>query len=451
LREAGAVPETRYARSGDLSIAYQVLGDGPLDLVLAPGWPSHLEHGWEQPRLAHFYRRLAAFSRLILFDKRGVGLSDRVPPSDLPGIERRMDDLRAVLDAVGSGHAAILGISDGGPNALMFAATYPDRTDAVVLLNSYSRRLRSPDYPWGPSSEDWDGIIATIDTAWGQPLFLETLFPSMVDDAQFATWWSALLRRSSSPTSAIAYLRMNALIDVRAVLPAVHVPTLVLHRAGDAICPVEGGRFMAERVPGARFVELPGADHQPWVGDVEPVLRELEEFLTGGRASRVSRSVLGTLLFTDIVSSTQTAAALGDEGWSALLETHNTVVQTQLMHYQGREVNTTGDGFVALFDGPARAVRCALAIADALAPLGVRIRAGVHTSEIELANGDVRGLGVHVAARILAQAGPGEVVVSSVVRDLALGSGLSFADRGRHTLKGVPGEWGLLTVQPDGG
>jgi pimeloyl-ACP methyl ester carboxylesterase len=441
-----ATPKTRYARSGDVSIAYQVVGEGLHDVVLAPGFPSHLEHAWEQPRLAHFYRRLASFSRLILFDKRGLGLSDRVAHSDLPGIEQRIDDIRAVLDEVGSERATVVGISDGGPIAAVFAATYPERTRGLVMVNSYARRLRSDDYPWGPTAEDWRGFEEAFRQDWGGPLFLDILMPSRVDDADFANWWAAYLRRSSSPGAAAAYLRMNAHIDVRAALPAIHVPTLILHSVGDNICPVEGARYVASQIPGARLVELPGDDHQAWASEPERLIGEIEEFVTGERHGPPPDSVLATLLFTDIVGSTETAAGLGDRRWNTLLDSHHALVRVQLSRFRGVEVNTTGDGFLAMFDGPARAVRCALAVEDALQAVGVSIRAGVHTSEVQLSGRDVRGVGVHVAARIMSLARPGEVLVSSVVRDLAVGSGLKFAERGRHVLKGVPGEWELLTA-----
>jgi pimeloyl-ACP methyl ester carboxylesterase len=440
------MPVTRYARSGDVGIAYQVVGEGPMDLLVAPGFPSHLEHAWEHPRLAHFYRRLASFSRLILLDKRGLGLSDRVAETDLPGVEQRMDDIRAVLDEVGSERAAIVGISDGGPIAAVFAATHPNRASHLVLVNSYARRLRTDDYPWAPGEGEWQGFIDVMRKDWGGPLFVDVLFPSRADDSEFVDWWATFLRRSSSPGAATAYLTMNAEIDVRSVLPAVHVPTLVLHSVGDQICPVEGGRYVADTIPGARFVELPGSDHQPWVSDAEPLLDELEAFLGGGGHGPASSSVLATLLFTDIVGSTETAATLGDRRWGALLETHDAVVRTEIDRFRGSEVKSTGDGFVAMFDGPARAVHCALAVRDKLNSIGMHIRAGVHTAEIETSNGDIHGIGVHVAARIMALAGDDEVVVSSVVRDLAVGSGLTFADRGRHELKGVPGVWELLAV-----
>lgn len=443
-------PETRYARSGDVSIAYQVVGRGPLDVVMVPGFPSHLELAWEHPRLAHLYRRLASFSRLILLDKRGVGLSDRVPVSELPGVEQRMDDLSAVLDAVGVERAALIGASDGGPLAAVFAATYPERAEALVLVNSYACRIRAEGYPWAPTAEEWATFQDAISERWGEPLFAEVLAPTLADDPAFLDWWATFLRQSVSPGAATAILRMNAEIDVRSVLPAIHAPTLVLHRVGDRINPVDGARFMAAQIPGARLVELPGEDHHLWVGDSEPVVAEIETFLTGERREPVADHVLATLLFTDIVGSTRTAAELGDRRWSALLETHRDLVRAQLARFGGREVDTTGDGFLAVFDGPARAIRCALAVNARLGDLDIRIRTGVHTSEIELAGGDVRGLGVHVAARIMALAGPGEVLVSGVVRDLAVGSGLTFAERGEVELKGVPGRWLVFEASAPG-
>jgi pimeloyl-ACP methyl ester carboxylesterase len=435
------LPATRYARSGDAGIAYQVLGEGPPDVLMVPGFPSHLELAWEYPRLASFYRQLASVCRLIVMDKRGIGLSDRVPPSQLPGIEQRTDDVRAVLDAVGSDRAALVGASDGGPIAAFFAATYPERTDRLALINTYARRIRSKDYPWAPTADSWAAFESDVRNHWGDPLFVENLAPGYASDMEFLAWWARLLRQSISPGSAVAYFAMN-----RDVLPAIHVPTLVLHRTGDRINPVGGGRFMADQIPGARMVELPGNEHHPWLGDSATLLGELEEFLTGTRGGAASDRVLATLLFTDIVGSTPTAARLGDRAWKVLLEAHRDIVRSELQRHHGREVGTTGDGFLALFDGPARAVRCALAIIGRLAEIGVSIRAGVHTSEVEIAGNEVAGLGVHVAARIMSLAGQDEVLVSAVVRDLSLGSGLAFSDRGRHRLKGVPGEWELLAA-----
>jgi class 3 adenylate cyclase len=445
-RDSGQAPVTRYVRNGDASIAYQVTGEGPLDLVMVPGFPSHLELAWQYPRLAHFYRRLASFSRLILLDKRGIGLSDRVPNAELPGVEQRMEDLLAVLDAVGSERAALVGASDGGPLAMLFAATHPERTWRLVVINSYACRMRTEGYPWAPTAEEWQGFQDAILESWGQPVFVEMLAPSMVDDRRFLDWWAGFLRQSVSPGAAVAILRMNALIDIRSVLPAIHTPTLVLHRVGDRINPVGGARFIAEQIPEAHLVEMEGSDHHPWIGDAETILSEIEGFATGTRQGPQAEQVLGTMLFTDIVDSTKTAARLGDRRWTALMETHDSVVRMELEAFRGREIKATGDGFVALFDGPARAIRCGLAIRDHLRDLGIDIRAGVHTSEVELVGDDIRGLGVHVAARIMGLAGAGDVIVSSVVRDLTVGSGLSFTDRGRHTLKGVPGEWQVFAV-----
>lgn len=447
---AESIPATRYVRSGDASIAYQVVGRGPLDLVMVPGFPSHLELAWQHPRVAHFYRRLSSFSRLILLDKRGIGLSDRVPISDLPGVERRMDDLLAVLDAVGSERAALVGASDGGPLAAVFAATYPERALRLVLINTYPCRVSTADYPWAPSAEEWEGFQQAILDRWGGPVFAEVLAPSLVDDPSFIEWWSGFLRQSVSPGAAVAILKMNALIDIRAVLPAIHIPTLILHRVGDGINPLEGARYMAHQITGARLVELEGDDHHPWFGDAESILDQIERFVTGERQLPVPEQTLATLLFTDIVESTQTAAELGDRRWGALLEAHDGVVRLELGRFRGREIKATGDGFLAMFDGPARAIHCALAICDQLQKLGIKIRAGVHTSEVELIDGDIRGLGVHVAARVMALAGAGEVVVSAVVRDLAVGSGLAFTDRGRYALKGVPGEWQMFAVDEIG-
>jgi class 3 adenylate cyclase len=449
VQDAGRGPTTRYARSGDAGIAYQVIGRGPLDALLVPGFPSHLELAWENPRVARFYRHLASFCRLVIMDKRGIGLSDRVPPSELPGLEQRADDIRAVLDDAGVERASLVGASDGGPIAALFAATYPDRTDRLVLINTYARRLRTEDYPWGPTAEEWESFQREAEEHWGEPLFLEVLAPHHVRDAEFTDWWARFLRQSISLRAAVAYLAMNSGIDIRAVLPAIHLPTLVLHRLDDRINPVAGGRFIASRIPGARLVELAGADHYPWLGDTATLVGEIEHFLTGERRGPDPDRVLATLLFTDIVTSTETAARLGDRDWRELLESHRDLVRAELKRFAGREIGTTGDGFLALFDGPARAVRCALAIIDRLDGLGIRIRAGVHTSEVELVGDDVAGVGVHIAARIMALAEPGEALVSSVVRDLALGSGLGFADRGRHTLKGVEGEWALFVATAD--
>ena len=442
-------PPTRYARTADgVSIAYAVVGDGPRDLIAVPGWVSHLEVAWEEPTLARFYERLATFSRLILFDKRGTGLSDRVPESRLPTLETRMDDLRTVCDAVGSSQAALLGVSEGAAMSLLFAATYPARTTAVVLFGGYARRLQAPDYPWGSSPEAYAAFLEEIERDWGGPVGLEMRAPSRVDDPRFRETWARYLRLGASPAAVLELVRMNAQIDVRPILPAIRVPTLVLHRTGDRTFPVEGGRDLAERIPGATFVELAGDDHLPWVGDADAVLGEIEHLLTGARTTADADRVLTTILFTDIVDSTERVSNLGDAIWKETLAAHDERAKAEIAGHQGIYVNTTGDGLLARFDGPARAVRCALAIGAALRPLGLEIRAGCHTGEVELSGAEVRGMAVHIGARVAALAGPGQVLVSNTVKDLVAGSGLSFDDWGTHALKGVEGEWHLYTVVP---
>jgi pimeloyl-ACP methyl ester carboxylesterase/class 3 adenylate cyclase len=445
-----AMPETRYADSGGVSIAYQVVGDGPITVVMVPGFGSHLERAWELPRLAHFYHRLSSFSRLILLDKRGTGLSDRVSPDALPGIEQRKDDLKAVMDQVGVERCSLIGHSDGGPLAILFAATYPDRVENLVLINSYAKRVSSPDHSPALTPEFFAGFAAQVAEHWGEPIAVDLLAPG--SDAEFGRWWASNLRASMSPAAARAMVAMNATIDVREALGAIHVPTLVIHRAGDAATPVEGGRYLAEQIDEATLLELPGADHFPWMGDAESVLVAIEEFVTGQRSGSVSNQVLASILFTDIVSSTEKASQLGDREWTSLLKTHDGVVASEVARHGGREVKHTGDGSLSVFEGPARAARCWLSIAGRLDEFGIALRGGLHTSEVEVVDGDVRGIGVHIAARLLGLASPGELIVSSVVRDLSMGSGIEFSERGRHELKGVPGEWlvyGVTRKNPD--
>jgi pimeloyl-ACP methyl ester carboxylesterase len=439
-------PETSYAKSGDVHIAYQVLGGGPLDLVYVPGWTSHVEYLWESPTTGRALRRLASFSRLILFDKRGTGMSDRVPEAALPTLEQRMDDVRAVMDAVGSERAAVFGASEGGPLSLLFSATYPERTTALILYGSFPVRKASPDYPWGLTPEQRTEFVEAVEREWGKGADSAVRNPSV--DERFAEWFATLCRMSASPGAALTLLRMNFEIDVRAILPAIRVPTLILHRVGDLRVNVGNSRYLAEHIPGAKYVELPGSDHYMWVGDDDPVTDEIEEFLTGARHAAEPDRVLATVLFTDIVGSTERAAVLGDRRWRELLDDHDAAVRRALARFRGREVKTTGDGFLATFDGPARAVRCASAVVEAVRALGLDVRAGVHTGEVELMGDDVGGIAVHIGARVAAEAGAGEVLVSSTVRDLVAGSGLAFEDRGARTLKGVPGEWRLLAVAP---
>jgi class 3 adenylate cyclase len=441
------VPRTYYAKSGDLNIAYQVVGDGAFDLLWIPGFVSNVELVWEEPTAARFLERLASFSRLILFDKRGTGLSDRVDPQQLPTLEERMDDARAVLDAVQSTNAALLSHSEGGNLAILYAATHPGRTRALVTTGIFAKRTWSPDYPWAPKPESREREIAEIERSWGVTADVEHYAPSVADDEVFRERLAAYFRRSASPGAAAALIRMNTAIDVRAVLPTIRVPTLVLHRTGDRDVDVEEGRWIASQIPGARFVELPGEDHLPWVGDTETLVDEIEGFLTGVRPVRDPERVLTTLLFTDIVGSTRRAAVLGDRRWRELLEAHHAIVRANLERFRGREVDTAGDGFFATFDGPGRAIRAACAIRDALKPLGLEIRAGVHTGECEMAGGAVRGIAVHAAARVAAQAEPGQVLASSTVHDLVAGSEIRFRDRGRAELEGV-GTWQLYEVLP---
>jgi pimeloyl-ACP methyl ester carboxylesterase len=439
-------PETRYADSGGVNIAYQVVGSGTLDLIYVMGWVSNLDSGWEEPSYARFFTRLASFTRLILFDKRGTGLSDRVPETELPTLEQRMDDVRAVMDAAGSQRAALMGISEGGPMCVVFAATYPHRTSALVIIGGYARRLWAPDYTFAPKAEAREDFMREIREGWGGPVGLAGRAPSMAHDERFKDWWARYLRTSASPGAVSALTRMNAAIDVRRVLPSIHVPTLVIHRTGDRTLDVEHGRYMAREIPNARYVELPGDDHLPWVGDQDAILDEVEEFLTGVRRGPESDRVLATVLFTDIVGSTEHAARIGDRRWRDVLDSYYAQVRRELVRFRGREIDTAGDGVLATFDGPARAIRCACEIGRAVRSLGIEVRSGLHTGEIEIMGTNVGGIAVHIGARVAAQAEPGEVLVSSTVKDLVAGSGIEFDDRGMHVLKGVPEQWRLFAV-----
>ncbi|HEX6330607.1 MAG TPA: adenylate/guanylate cyclase domain-containing protein [Actinomycetota bacterium] len=441
-------PDTRYTRSGDTNIAYQIVGEGPLDLVYVHGWISNVDLMWDEPSYARFLERLASFSRLILFDKRGTGLSDPVPFGEPPTLEQRMDDVRAVMDAAGSERAALLGHSEGGNMSILFSATYPKRTSALVLVGCYAKRIRSEDYPWAPAWEDREREIEETERTWADADLVRSLAPSRASDDAFVSWMTRYLRASASPKAAAALLLMNSMIDVREILPTVQVPTLLLYRTHDRDVRVEEGRYIAARIPGSRLVELPGVDHLMWTGESGAILDEIETFLTGARRGPEPDRVLATVLFTDIVGSTERAAALGDRAWRDLLERHHGAVRAQLQRWRGREVDTAGDGFLATFDGPARAVRCAGAIVEAVRELGLEVRAGVHTGEVELAGDEVRGIAVHLGARVAALAHPGEVLVSRTVADLVAGSGLVFLDRGEHELKGIPGRWRVLALEP---
>ena len=425
-----------------------MIGDGPLDLVYVPGWVSHVELAWEEPTLARFLERLASFSRLILFDKRGTGLSDRVPDAQLPTHEERMDDLRAVMDAARSERAASFGFSEGGSLAMLFAAAFPNRTQALATFGSFAKRLRAPEYPWAPTPEEREREYEVVVREWGGSMDLADYVPSKVADEAFMRRLTTYLRRAASPGAAVALLRMNTQLDIRAVLPAIRVPTLVMHRTGDLETNIEEARFLAREISEARLVELPGCDHLPWVGDQQSVLDELQEFVTGMRPIADVDRVLATVLFTDIVGSTEIAARLGDRAWRGLLDNHYAMVRRELARFRGIEVNTSGDGVLATFDGPARAIRCSFAIRDGAHEMGLEVRSGLHTGEIERSADDIHGIAVHIGARVAAAAAPGETLVSSTVKDIVVGSGIVFRDRGAHTLKGVPGEWRLYAAVP---
>jgi class 3 adenylate cyclase len=443
------LPETRYARSGDVSIAYQVAGEGPFDLVWVQGFVSNVELAWEQPTLAAFNRRLASFCRLIRFDKRGVGMSDRV---GIAPLETRMDDVRAVMDAVGSPRAALLGGSEGGPLSLLFAASYPERTSALVLWSSFPRYTWAPDYPWGLTEQETEDDNAETLRSWkdldSMVKMVEAFAPDIDRESKLAL--ASALRQSASPRDVEALNRMAYELDVRDVLSAITAPTLVMNRLGEHPLNVEGSRYLAEHISGARHVQFPGVDHLIASGDTEPVVREIERFLRAASASEVAPQpdrVLATVLFTDIVGSSEKAATLGDRAWRQLLERHHETVRRQLVRFRGNEVDTAGDGFFASFDGPARAIRCACAIVKSMPDLGLDVRAGLHTGECELVDAKVAGIAVHTGARVAANAKPGEVLVSSTVKDLVAGSGLAFQERGTHELKGIPGEWRLFAVE----
>ena len=439
-------PRTHYARSGDAHIAYQVFGQGEIDLVFVPGFVSNIEHYWEMPRVPELLQRLGSFARVVLFDKRGTGLSD--PVAEPPPLEQRMDDMQAVMDAAGVERAALFGISEGGPASILFAATYPNRTTALVLYGSTPRFRTDDDISWGATDEQMQLLLDQISERWGEGALLSTFAPSAVEDPGMDEVWSRFQRAGASPAMARSVISALFEIDVRDILPTIQVPTLILHRTGDRIAPIEGARLMAEKIPGARMIEFEGDDHVPFTGDFNPVVDEMEEFLTGTRQVRPLDRVLATVMFTDIVDSTRRAAAAGDRGWRALLERHDELTRRQLDRFRGREIKTLGDGFLATFDGPARAIECACAIRDGVSPLGLEVRAGLHTGECELAGDDVRGMAVNIGARIGALAQPNEVLVSGTVKDLVVGADLDFRDRGEHELKGVPGTWRLFAAAP---
>jgi len=439
-------PETRYAKSDDVHIAYQVLGEGPIDVLFVPGFVSNVEATWQSPERSAFFQRLASFCRLILFDKRGTGMSDR--SSQIFTLEQRMHDVQAVLDAVGSERATLFGISEGGPMSLLYAATYPERTSALILYGSYAKRTWAPDYPFGWKNEQWDRVLGNFERNWGTPdgVDLNMWAPSVARDVNAGHRMASYFRASASPGAVIAVMTMNREIDVRQVLPSIRVPTLILHRTAERVSEVGQARYMAQHIPGAKLVELSGEDHVPWIGDQDAILDEVEEFVTGARQVRESERVLATVLFVDIAGSTERVAAIGDRAWRGLLEAFQAKVREVLRQYRGQEIDTAGDGFLAAFDGPARAVRCAGAIRDAVRPIGIEVRCGLHTGECERSGEKLAGIAVHIGARVAGLAAAGEVLVSQTVRDLVAGSGLSFEARGTQILKGVPGEWRLFGV-----
>ena len=439
----------RYTKSGDVHIAYDVVGTGP-DLVFVPGWFSNVEVVWDVPQLDEFLTRLSSFARVILIDKRGTGLSDPLPAGEIPTLEQRMDDVRAVMDAVGVERAALLGVSEGGPMAMLFAATYPQRTSGLILLGTFARAFRSDDYPFGIDVETAFAQLPALEEEWGEGAGLRALAPSVGDDPTFRAAWGRYQRMSVSPRTATDLLRLVAQIDVRHVLATIRVPTLVVHRSGDRFVVPEHGRYLAEHIPGARWVEFPGDDHLFFVNGGQ-ILDEIEEFLTGERGTTDVDRVLATVLFTDIVESTRRAAEVGDHAWRQQLDRHDAMVARQVERFRGRRIKFTGDGLLAVFDGPARAVRCASAIVAAARQLGLDVRAGVHAGECEVRGDDVAGIAVHIAARVAELARSGEVVVTSTVRDLVAGSGLRFAERGAEVLRGVPGPWTLYAAESRAG
>ena len=437
-------PPTRYARSGEVHIAYQVNGDGPVDLVFVPPAVSHLDYRWEEPSYERLLRRLGSFARVISLDKRGSGLSDRT--AALPSPEEQVEDIEAVMDAAGCEQASLLGGLDGGVASILFAVAHPERTQRLITYATAARTLKSADYPWGLDREELEALVDLVEQDWGGRTFLQLSAPTVADDARFVQWFGRFQRSAVSPAAAAAWMRGLAEIDIRDVLSEVAVPVLVLQRADDRIVDAGHGRYLAEHIRDAKYVELPGADYLLWVRDTDLLLDEVQEFLTGVRAEVEPDRIVATVLFTDVVGSTELAARMGDRRWRDLLDAHHAVVRRVLERFRGQEVDTAGDGFFAVFDAPARAIRSATAIRDEVRNLGIDIRAGLHAGEVEMRADRASGLAVHIGARVAALAQPGEVLVSSTMRDLVAGSGFKFVDRGTHVLKGVPDEWRLFAV-----
>ncbi len=437
-------PVAKYARSGDLHIAYVVEGDRPMDLVWVPPWISQVEYLWSESSLERVMERLTQFARMITFDRRGSGLSD--PFFGAPTLEDQMDDVLAVMEAAGSRRAAIAGTLEGGPLAALFAATHPDRVSALVLYATFARSTWAPGYEWAWPAEERDRHMAETVAHWGEGRVTGGVSPSRMSDPRFMEWSARLERLAASPATIRRIFELIGHIDVRDVLPSIRVPTLIMHRRDDAFIKIEHSRYLAQHIPGARYVELEGSDNMFSIGDTEALLGELEEHLTGVRHVREPARMLATVMFTDIVDSTARAARLGDRSWRTLLERHDALIRHALERHRGREVKRTGDGFLATFDGPARAIRCAASLAEAMGTLGLEVRTGLHTGELEVMDGDVGGMAVHIASRVMTSAAPGEVLVSRTVKDLVVGSGIGFENRGEHDLRGVPGEWHLYAV-----
>jgi pimeloyl-ACP methyl ester carboxylesterase/DNA-binding CsgD family transcriptional regulator/class 3 adenylate cyclase len=438
--------ETRYAKNGDINIAYQVVGSGPRDVVFVMGWISHLDMFWEEPHFARFLRRLASFSRVIIIDKRGTGLSDRVPLDELPTLQDWMDDVRAVMDDAGSAKAVLLGVSASGPMSTHFAATYPERTSALIVYGGYAKRTWSPDYPWAPTPDERQAFADLVDREWGGAVDLGRLAPSVAEDKEFCAWWASWLRHSASPGTALALARMNSRVDIRQVLPDVHAPTLVIHRTGDLVCSVEGGRYLAEHISGAKMVELSGVDHLPFVGDQDAILDEIEFFLTGERSAQAPDRLLTTLIVTEIADAAETALRLGDQQWGETRQSFHDLVQQEARHYQRQKASPTLDGSLVTFDDPTRALRFASAVVAGARRLGISARAGLHTGEVAVIGEEVAGVAVYLTVRIAALAGAGEILVSNTVRDLVAGSDLDLNAIGDQVFPNIPGSWRLYSL-----
>ncbi|MGH8674450.1 MAG: adenylate/guanylate cyclase domain-containing protein [Burkholderiales bacterium] len=439
------IPQTKYAKSGSVSIAYQVFGSGAIDLVMVPGWMSNIDIYWEEPGFVRFFERLARFSRVMLFDKRGTGLSDRV--TDTPTLEERMDDVRAVMDAVGSKRAALVGYSEGGPMCALFSVTYPERTEALIMIGAYPRIVQAPDYSWGRTPEQQEGFLNDIRDGWGGPVGIEARIPSKASEPRFRDWWIKFLRNSASPATALALTKANAQIDVRYFLASIRVPTLLIHATGDRTVAVEHSRYMAQQIAGAKLIEMESDDHLLFLTEKGAEIDDvIEDFLTGKREPMDIDRVVCTIMFVDIADSTALLARLGDREWRDVLDGYYGTIRRELAVYRGKEIDTAGDGFFAAFDGPARAIRCGRAVVAAVRNFGISVRVGIHTGECETRDDKITGLAVHVGARVAALAPPDEVLVSQTVRDLVAGSGLEFESFGVHALKGVPEPRQLYTV-----